>query len=43
MGNENGVKIRIENLSLAFGGVEALSDVSLDISCLLYTSDAADE
>jgi len=31
MGSENGVKIRIENLSLAFGGVEALSDVSLDI------------
>jgi len=31
MGNENGVKIRIENLSLAFGGVKALVDVSLDI------------
>jgi branched-chain amino acid transport system ATP-binding protein len=31
IGSENGVKIRIENLSLSFGGVEALSDVSLDI------------
>ena len=30
-GSENGVKIRIENLSLSFGGVEALADVSLDI------------
>jgi len=31
MVNENGVKIRIENLSLSFGGVKALTDVSLDI------------
>lgn len=31
MGNENSVKIRIENLSLTFGGVKALIDVSLDI------------
>jgi branched-chain amino acid transport system ATP-binding protein len=31
MGNSNQVKIRIENLSLSFGGVKALSDVSLDI------------
>ncbi len=31
MSNENHVKIRIENLSLFFGGVEALRDVSLDI------------
>ena len=30
--NEPGVKIRIENLSLSFGGVTALSDVSLDIN-----------
>jgi len=29
--NENKVKIRIENLSLSFGGVKALIDVSLDI------------
>ena len=31
MGNENNVKIRVENLSLSFGGVKALTDVSLDI------------
>jgi len=31
MGNENQVKIRINNLSLSFGGVKALIDVSLDI------------
>lgn len=29
--NENNVKIRIDNLSLAFGGVNALVDVSLDV------------
>jgi len=29
--NENQVKIQIENLSLSFGGVRALNDVSLDI------------
>ena len=31
MSNGNGVKIVIENLSLSFGGVKALNDVSLDI------------
>ncbi len=31
MRNENSVKIRIESLSLSFGGVKALNDVSLDI------------
>jgi branched-chain amino acid transport system ATP-binding protein len=31
MENENQVKIRINNLSLSFGGVKALTDVSLDI------------
>ncbi|MFQ6122964.1 MAG: ABC transporter ATP-binding protein [Dehalococcoidales bacterium] len=31
MGKENNVRIRIENLSLSFGGVKALIDVSLDI------------
>ncbi len=31
MSNESHVKIRIENLSLSFNGVNALSDVSLDI------------
>lgn len=31
MSNGNDVKIRIENLSLSFGGVKALIDVSLDI------------
>ncbi len=31
MENEKQVRIRIENLSLSFGGVEALSDISLDI------------
>ncbi len=31
MGSENRVKIRIENLSLSFGGVKALTDVSLNI------------
>ena len=31
MRSGNRVKIRIENLSLSFGGVKALSDVSLDI------------
>jgi branched-chain amino acid transport system ATP-binding protein len=31
MGIEKPVKIRIENLSLSFGGVRALDDVSLDI------------
>ncbi len=30
-GLENQIKIRIENLSLSFGGVKALSDVSIDI------------
>ena len=29
--SENGVKIRIENLSLSFGGVKALNDISFDI------------
>ena len=29
--NENRVKIRIENLSLSFGGVKALNDISFDI------------
>ncbi|MBU2535589.1 MAG: ABC transporter ATP-binding protein [Chloroflexi bacterium] len=29
--NENNVKIRVDNLSLTFGGVKALIDVSLDI------------
>jgi len=29
--NQNRVKIRIENLSLAFGGVKALDDISLEI------------
>ena len=32
MKNESKAKLRIENLSLAFGGVRALSDVSLDIN-----------
>jgi branched-chain amino acid transport system ATP-binding protein len=31
MTSDNGVKIRIENLSLSFGGVEALKSVSVDI------------
>ena len=31
MGSENQMKIRIDNLSLSFGGVRALIDVSLDI------------
>ena len=31
MESENRVKIRIDNLSLSFGGVKALTDVSLDI------------
>ena len=31
MSNENRVKVRVENVSLAFGGVQALRDVSLDI------------
>ena len=31
MEDEKRVRIRIENLSLSFGGVEALSDISLDI------------
>jgi len=31
MRSEKRVKIRVENLSLSFGGVKALSDVSLDI------------
>ncbi len=31
MESENRVKIRIENLSLSFGGVKALTDVSLNI------------
>ena len=31
MSDGNGVKIRIESLSLSFGGVKALSDVSLEI------------
>ena len=29
--SENNVKVRIDNLSLSFGGVKALTDVSLDI------------
>jgi len=29
--SENNVKVRIDNLSLSFGGVKALIDVSLDI------------
>ncbi len=32
MKNNNGVKIRIENLSLSFGGVEALKGISIDIN-----------
>jgi branched-chain amino acid transport system ATP-binding protein len=31
METEKPVKIRIENLSISFGGVKALDDVSLDI------------
>ena len=31
MGSENQLKIRIDNLSLSFGGVKALTDVSLNI------------
>ena len=31
MSNVNQVKVRIENLSLSFGGVKALSDISVDI------------
>jgi len=31
VGSENRVKIRIDNLSLTFGGVKALTDISLDI------------
>lgn len=31
MAKENNVRIQIENLSLSFGGVEALSDVSVDV------------
>ncbi len=31
MGSEKPVKIRIENLSLRFGGVKALDEVTLDI------------
>ena len=31
MNNGNQVKIRIENLSLSFGGVKALTDINLDI------------
>jgi branched-chain amino acid transport system ATP-binding protein len=31
MGTEKPVKIRVENLGLSFGGVQALDDVSLDI------------
>jgi len=31
MRSDNQVKIRIENVSLSFGGVRALIDVSLDI------------
>src|SRR4030042_3248004 len=31
MTSDNGVKIRIENLSLSFGGVDALKSVSIDI------------
>jgi branched-chain amino acid transport system ATP-binding protein len=31
MSNDQEVKIRIENLSLSFGGVKALTDISLDI------------
>jgi len=31
IGTEKQVKIRIENLSLSFGGVKALTDISLDI------------
>ena len=31
MSSGNQVKIRVENLSLSFGGVRALIDVSLDI------------
>lgn len=33
MGSDNQVKIRVDNLSLSFGGVKALIDVSLDIKC----------
>ena len=32
MENEKKLRIRIENLSLAFGGVQALSEINLDIS-----------
>ena len=31
MTTDNGMKLRIENLSLSFGGVEALKGVSIDI------------
>ena len=31
METEKPVKIRVENLGLSFGGVQALDDVSLDI------------
>ena len=32
MNGDNQVKIRIENLSLSFGGVKSLIDISLDIN-----------
>ena len=42
--------LNIEQISLAFGGVKALTDVSFSVKkgsvfsiCLLYISDAADE
>ena len=31
MKSENNVRMQIENLTLSFGGVEALKDISLDI------------
>src|SRR4030042_4229839 len=31
MSGDNNVKIKIENLSLSFGGVEALKDISIDV------------
>ena len=35
------VILDVKNISLRFGGVKALTDISFN--CLLYTSDAADE
>ena len=35
--------ITAKNLNLWYGDFKALKDISLDMGCLLYTSDAADE